>query len=104
MFGGESPPPSVDRTLTGTHQRAMAVYHHEDRGDVVGHLPRMIALLTVFGMRTRGLRAGGVSLLWLPTGRFARQADGGGKKLVWPVRLPCKEAVRNSTVTSGRSP
>ena len=35
-------------------------------GDVVGHLPRVIALLTVLGVRTRGLRAGEASLLWPP--------------------------------------
>ena len=53
-------------TMTGTHQGVMPVYRDEDPGDVVGHLPRVIAVLTVFGMRTRGLRAGGASLLWPP--------------------------------------
>ena len=46
--------------------RAMAVNHDEDPGDTVGHLPRVIALLTVLDVRTRGLRAGGSSLLWPP--------------------------------------
>ena len=76
-------------------------------GDVVGHLLHVIALLTLFGVRTRGLRAGGASLLWPPNWtlcKMSRRRDGGGKKLVWPARLPCEEAVRNSTATSGRSP
>ena len=53
-------------TMTGTHQRAMAVNHDEDPGDIVGHLQSVIALLTVLGVRTRGLRAGRLSLLWPP--------------------------------------
>ena len=52
----------------------------------MGHLPRVIAVLTVFGMRTRGLRAGGASLLWPPNWTLCKTSQRRRRKVSLAVR------------------
>ena len=93
--------------MTDTHQRVMAVYRDEDPGDVVGHLPHMIALLTGLGVRTRGLialltglgvrtrglRAGGASLLWPPNWTLRKMSRWRWRK----VSLACETTVQGGS-------